>query len=284
MAPLKTDIDQRISNARELIANADYVLIGAGSGLSTAAGLSYDGDSFRKEFRWWVEKYGITDLYSSSFYPFKTEEERWAYWARHVWFARYRTAGAPLYKELLRLVINRDYFVITTNVDGQFLKSGFSADRLFYTQGDYCYFQDATGEDKQLYYNEGKVMQMLENTDDDLRIPTAMVPHDPVNGHPMSVNLRCDDTFVEDENWYRMYHRYIDFVRKALGKKVVFLEFGVGFNTPAIIRYPFEQMAEESGATLIRFNKDYPQLSAGNPKKYICFQESLNTKMLQQLG
>lgn len=282
--PIKADLSQRIAEARGLIANADYVLIGAGSGLSTAAGLSYDGDDFRREFRPWINKYGITDLYSSSFYPFKTEEERWAYWAKHIWFARYRAGVAPLYKELLHLVSSKDYFVITTNVDGQFLKSGFDADRLFYTQGDYCYFQDATGDDKHLYYNEEKVMQMLQNTDEDLRIPTEMVPYDPVNGHQMNVNLRCDDTFVEDDNWHRMYHRYVDFVKKAAGKKPVLLEFGVGFNTPVIIRYPFEQMAEESGAALIRFNRDYPQLTFGNPKKFICFQEALDAKLLRQLG
>lgn len=279
----QASLDERTERTRELISSADRIIIGAGSGLSTAAGLSYDGDDFRREFRPWIEKYGITDLYSSSFYPFNTEEEKWAYWAKHVWFSRYRTGATPLYEELLKLVQDKDYFVITTNVDGQFLKSGFDPKRLFYTQGDYCFFQDATGEDKHLYYNEPKVMEMLAATSSDLRIPTSMIPHDPVNGHAMTVNLRCDDTFVEDQNWHDMYQRYVDFVEKSTGQKTVFLEFGIGFNTPVIIRFPFERMAEEPNTALIRFNKDYPQLSVGNPKEYICFQETLDIKLIQSL-
>lgn len=274
---------ERLKKARQAIAHADYIIIGAGSGLSTAAGLSYDGEDFRREFKPWIEKYGITDLYSSSFYPFKTEEERWAYWAKHIWFTRYRISGTPLYKELLKIVDGRDYFVITTNTDAQFMKSGFDPKRLFYTQGDYAYLQDAEGEDKHLYYNEEKVMQMIAHTHD-CRIPTSMVPHDPVNGHAMAVNLRCDDTFVEDDNWQTMRSRYEAFISKAYGKKLVLMEFGIGFNTPVIIRFPFERIAAEfPQTTLIRFNKDYPQLTAAQPEQYIYFQEKLDESLLKNL-
>lgn len=281
----QTPFAERLKRARRLIAEADHILIGAGAGLTTAAGIEYGGDDFKKEFHPWIERYGFTDLYSSGFYPFATEEKKWAYWARHIWFSRYRVGGLPLYEELLRLVSGKDYFVITTNVDGQFLKAGFDRQRLFYTQGDYAYFQDATGEDRHLYYNEAKVRQMIGHTGDDLRIPTAMIPRDPVNGHRMEVNLRCDDTFVEDDNWQEMCARYRDFVSKAKQGKLVLLEFGIGFNTPGIIRFPFEQMAEQFPNTaLIRFNKDYPQLSAGQPKQYICFQETLNTLLIRCMG
>lgn len=275
---------ERIDEARQLIANADHILIGAGSGLSTAAGLDYAGDDFQREFKPWIEKYGIKDLYSSSFYPFETEEERWAYWAKHIWFTRYRIGGTSLYKELLQLVAGKDYFVITTNTDAQFLKSGFEPKRIFYTQGDYAYLQDAEGVDKHLYYNEAKVMQMLAHTTD-CRISTEMVPRDPVNGHQMAVNLRCDDTFVEDMHWHEMQKLYEAFVNRACRERLVLLEFGVGFNTPVIIRFPFERLATQfDNISLIRFNKDYPQLTEGVPHLYICFREPIDKKLLKKLG
>lgn len=252
--------------------------------MSAAAGLVYDGEDFRREFRPWIEKYGISDLYSSSFYPFETEEERWAYWAKHIWFTRYRIGGTSLYRELFQLVKDKDYFVITTNTDAQFLKSGFAPERIFYTQGDYAYLQDADGDDKRLYYNEAKVKQMLAQIVD-CRIPTEKVPHDPVNGHRMTVNLRCDDTFVEDRHWHEMQHRYETFVNKAYKKKLVLMEFGIGFNTPGIIRFPFEQLAVQfDNISLIRFNKDYPQLTEGTPCHYVCFQEPIDEKLLKKLG
>ncbi len=277
-------VDERMEKARKLIADADYVLVGAGAGLSAAAGLVYDGPDFEREFGEWISRYGITDLYSSSFYPFQTEEERWAYWAKHIWFCRYRIGATPLYRELLKLVEGKNYFVITTNADGQFLKSGFSKERLFYTQGDYAYLQDAKGEDKRLYYNEATVMEMMANTRN-CRIPSTMIPHDPSNGHMMTPNLRCDDTFVEDAEWHTMLSRYDNFVNEAAFGRLVMLEFGIGFNTPAIIRFPFERMAAElPETTLIRFNRDYPQLVAATPKRYLCFQETLDCNLIRRLG
>lgn len=275
--------DERLAGARQLIADADYVLIGAGAGLSAAAGLRYDGDEFRHDFKPWIDRYGITDLYSSSFYPYPTEEEKWAYWARHIWFSRYRTGGTPLYRAIFNLVKDKDYFVITTNTDAQFQKAGFDPERLFYTQGDYAYLQDATGEDQTLYYNEEMVKKMLAATHD-CRIPSELIPRDPVNGHDMAVHLRCDDTFVENDQWHEMQRRYAEFIKKAKDRKLMLLEFGVGFNTPVIIRFPFEQMAEAFPfASLIRFNRDYPQILQAEPRKFISFCEDLTPTLIRQL-
>ena len=217
----------------EQIAEADYVLIGAGAGLTTAAGIDYAGEDFRREFREWIDRYGIADLYSSSFFPFETEEERWAMWAKHIWFSRYRTGALPLYKKLLKMVDGKDYFVITTNVDGQFEMAGFDTHRIFATQGDYCYFQPASGAPKELYHNREWVERALPAIKD-CRIPTELIPHTP-DGQPVSMNLRCDDTFVEDAHWHEQAQRYSDFVSMAHDKRMLLLEFGVGFNTPVII-------------------------------------------------
>ena len=262
----------------EQIAQADCVLIGAGAGLTTAAGIDYAGEDFRREFREWIDRYGITDLYSAGFYPFKTEEERWALWAKHIWFSRYRTGALPLYKRLLKLVDDKDYFVITTNVDGQFEMAGFDAARIFATQGDYCFFQPASGSPKELYYNKAWVERALPAIHD-CRIPTELIPHTP-NGKPVSMNLRCYYTFVEYSHWHRQAKRYNDFVYKASDKSLLLLEFGVGFNTPGIIRFPFEQMAAQlPDTTLVRFNRDFPQPSLQGIKNYVGITEDV-TKII----
>ena len=270
---------ERIAALKQQIAEADYVLIGAGSGLSSAAGIDYAGADFRREFKDWIERYGITDLYSSSFYPFKTEEERWACWAKHIWFARYQPEAKPLYKQLLELMNGKNYFVITTNVDGQFLKTGFDVERIFATQGDYALFQPASGYPQETYDNREWVMKALP-TIKDCRIPTELIPTTP-DGQPVAMNLRCDDTFVEDENWHRQASHYSDFVRRAADKRLLLLEFGVGFNTPVIIRFPFEQMAAKfPQTTLIRFNRDYPQPSMQFPHdRFTAFTEDLHQIM-----
>ena len=245
---------ERLSDLQRLIADADYVLIGAGAGLTTAAGIDYAGEDFRREFREWIDRYGITDLYSAGFYPFETDEERWAMWAKHIWFSRYRTGALPLYKKLLKMVDGKDYFVITTNVDGQFEMAGFDADRIFATQGDYCYFQPASGAPKELYNNQEWVERALPAIHD-CRIPTELIPHTP-DGQPVSMNLR--------------------FVRTASDRRLLLLEFGVGFNTPVIIRFPFEQMAAQfPDTTLVRFNRDYPQLSTQGISRYVAFTEGV---------
>ena len=270
----------KIQQLRQLIADADYVLIGAGAGLSAAAGLDYAGEDFRHEFREWINRYGITDLYTSSFYPFKTEEERWACWAKHIWFARYRPEALPLYRQLFDIVKEKNYFVITTNVDGQFEKASFDKDRIFATQGDYAYFQPASGSTKELYHNQDWVDQVLPLIKD-CRIPTELIPHTP-DGQSISMNLRCDDSFVEDAHWHQQARRYQEFVQQASTRRLLLLEFGVGFNTPVIIRFPFERMAAQfPQATLVRFNRDYPQLTTEDVNNYMAFTEELTEVMLR---
>jgi len=270
---------ERIAALKKQIAEADCIIIGAGSGLSSAAGIDYAGADFRREFKEWIERYGITDLYSSSFYPFKTEEERWACWAKHIWFARYQPEAKPLYKQLWEIVKGKDYFVITTNVDGQFQKAGFDEERIFAIQGDYGLFQPANGYPQETYDNREWLMKALPAIKD-CRIPTELIPTTP-DGQPVAMNLRCDDTFVENAHWHRQASRYSDFVRRAADKCLLLLEFGVGFNTPVIIRFPFEQMAAKlPNTTLIRFNRDYPQPSMQFPHdRFTAFDEDLSQIM-----
>ena len=266
------DYSQRIEQLQQLIADADYVLIGAGAGLSAAAGLDYAGEDFRREFAEWINRYGITDLYFASFYPFKTEEELWAQWAKHIWFARYRPEALPLYRQLFDVVRGKRYFVITTNVDGQFEKAGFDKDRIFATQGDYALFQPMSGFPKETWSNQDWVNQVLPLIHD-CRIPTELIPRTP-DGKPVSMNLRCDDTFVEDTHWHQQALRYQEFVEQASIKRLLLLELGVGFNTPVIIRFPFERMAAQfPQTTLVRFNRDYPQLTTEGVKRFISFTD-----------
>ena len=263
---------QRIDALKRLIAESDHIVVGAGAGLSAAAGLDYSGSDFRSEFAEWIERYGISDLYSSSFYPFETEEERWAYWARHIWFARYRPQAMPLYGQLFELIGRKDYFVITTNVDAQFEKSGFSTDRIFATQGDYGLFQPASGYPEITFSNREWVERTLPQISN-CSIPSSLIPHTP-DGQPVSMNLRCDSTFVEDEHWHRQALRYEQFLTKAQSGNLLLLEFGVGYNTPAIIRLPFEQMALQFPyAALARFNRDYPSPYLDGIRNYITFTE-----------
>ena len=273
--PATPSLEERLAKVQQLLHEADHVLIGAGAGLSAAAGLEYSGEEFEQEFQSWIEKYGITDLYSSSFYPFETEEERWAYWAKHIWFARYRPAATPLYQTLLSIVKDKDYFVATTNVDGQFEKAGFDTERLFAVQGDYAYLQPRSGESKVLYHNQGWVEKALPAIVD-CRIPSDLVPRMPETGELMSPNLRCDNTFVEDEHWHQQADRYQQFIDNARGDRLLLLEFGIGFNTPVIIRFPFEQMAAQfPHTTLVRFNRDYPQLMTQGITRFLAFTEEL---------
>lgn len=253
----------RIDHVRQLLREADGVLIGAGAGLSTAAGIRYDGEDFQREFRQWIDRYGITNLYSSGFYPFATEEEYWACWARHIWFCRYRPDGLPLYKALLRVVSGKDYFVFTTNVDAQFEKSGFDVDRIFACQGDYGLFQKESGRSTKLYSNEQMVRRMMAATVD-CRIPTDLIPRDTETGERLVPNLRVDDHFVEDDHWYQQAERYRQFVEQHHDGRLVLLELGVGFNTPGIIRFPFEKMAATyPHTTLVRFNQQAEPMVAG---------------------
>ena len=263
---------QRLDKAKKAIDEADYIIIGAGAGLSTAAGIEYTGERFERYFKDFIEKYGFTDMYSSGFYPFKSQEEKWAYWALHVFANRYDVGKTDVYQKLLKLVEDKEYFVLTTNVEHQFWINGFEDERIFATQGDYGLLQCEKGCHDKLYPNRDQVFEWVEKTED-FKIPSEMVPKCPVCGGEMDLNLRKDNYFVEDAKWHEMNDNYSNFLNKIDGK-FVFLEIGVGFNTPGIIRYPFEQMTyNNDDATLIRLNLDYPQAIPENKDKTISFDE-----------
>ena len=254
--------DENICRLEAELKNADAILIGAGSGLSTAAGFTYSGERFEQYFFDFAEKFGIQDMYSGGFYPFPDEETRWAWWARHIYFNRYVPASKPVYEDLLSLVKNKDYFVITTNVDHQFQKAGFDKSRLFYTQGDYGLFQSTDPLNRKTYDNEEWTMKAMkaerfvrnadgifeipENRKIAIRLPSELIPKCPDDGSEVAMNLRSDDNFVEDEGWYRASGAYADFLSRTEGKHVLFLEIGVGTNTPVIIKYPFWQMVNDN--------------------------------------
>ncbi len=227
-----------IEKLHKALREADAVVVGAGAGLSTAAGFTYSGERFLQHFADFINKYGFTDMYSAGFYPFPTEEEKWAYWSRHIYYNRYVPAPKPVYDNLLKLLQDKDYFVITTNVDHQFQKAGFDKQRLFYTQGDYGLFQCATPCHQKTYDNEEVVKRMIAEQMD-LRIPSELVPKCPVCGGRMEVNLRSDETFVEDEGWHTASERYADFIRRHLHDKILFLDLGSGGNTPIVFKIPF---------------------------------------------
>lgn len=269
---------ERISFLRQAVQEADHIIIGAGSGLTTAAGIDYAGDDFRREFAPWIERYGFTDLYTSSFYPFETPEEYWAYWAKHIWFSRYRTGATELYKTLLHRF--PEAFIVTTNVDAQFELAGFPTERIFATQGDYCWFQPASGSPKTLVDNREWVFRVLPHIHE-CRIPTEMIPSMP-DGSPASLNLRVDDTFVEDFHWHQQARRYTDFVQQTSQDNLLLLEFGIGYNTPGIIRLPFEQMAQRfPHTTLIRFNRDNPEPYIEDMPRFTAFTEDIATVINQ---
>lgn len=222
----------------QAVKRADTILIGAGAGLSASAGLTYSGPRFDRYFSDFHQKYGIADMYSGGFYPYDTLEEYWAWWSRHISCNRYVNAPLPVYQTLLELVKNRDYFVLTTNVDHQFQRAGFDKKRLFYTQGDYGLWQCSRACHPRTYDNQDAVAQMMAQQRD-MKIPSELIPRCNVCGAPMTMNLRCDDTFVQDEGWFSAQSRYADFVRRNRKGRILYLELGVGNNTPAIIKYPF---------------------------------------------
>ena len=212
----------KIQQLRQALTQADAVLIGAGSGLSAAAGFTYSGERFEKHFSDFQKKYGITDIYSGGFYPFPTQEEFWAWWSRHIYVNRYMPIPNDTYQKLLSLVKGKDYFVLTTNVDHCFQRAGFEKERLFYTQGDYGLLQCREPCHAKTYDNEAIVKKMRES-EVDMRIPTELIPKCPVCGREMTLNLRCDDTFVQDEGWYAADRRFEAFAEKALKKKTLYL-------------------------------------------------------------
>ena len=250
--------EEQIARLKKEIETADAIVIGAGAGLSTSAGFTYSGERFDKYFFDFAKRFGIRDMYSGGFYPFPNDETRWAWWARHIYYNRYIDAPKPVYQKLHELVKDKDYFVITTNVDHMFQKAGFNKKRLFYTQGDYGLFQSVDGRIQKTYDNEEWVVkameaegfvkdeaglfQVPEDKDITMRIPTELIPKCPDDGSNVTMNLRADDSFVEDEGWHRASAAYSDFLRRHEGLHVFYLELGVGANTPVIVKYPFWQM------------------------------------------
>ena len=256
------DPNEQIRILKDMLDQADAVLIGAGSGLSTAAGFTYSGERFHKYFYDFEERYDIQDMYSGGFYPFEDEETYWAWWSRHIYYNRYVKAPSDVYPSLLSLVKDKDYFVLTTNVDHQFQLAGFDKKRLFYTQGDYGLLQSVNPRIRKTYDNEEIIMRMMEaqgfvkdkngvfQVPEDgklkMRVPSELIPKCPDGGSDMTMNLRCDNTFVEDAGWHAAQRRYHDFLRGHENKRVLYLELGVGMNTPVIIKYPFWQYTQEN--------------------------------------
>lgn len=273
-----------IKSLREVIQQADAVLIGAGSGLSTAAGFTYSGERFEKHFSDFRDNYGIRDMYSGGFYPFDSLETYWAWWSRHIYWNRYVDIPNDVYQNLLELVKDKDYFVLTTNVDHCFQKAGFDKKRLFYTQGDYGLFQCSQPCCQETYDNEAAVREMMAQQKE-MQIPSRLVPKCPHCGAPMTVNLRCDDTFVQDEGWYTARNRYDDFVRRHEKMRIVYLELGVGGNTPVIIKYPFWRMtARNPQATYVCINAGEAMAPDEIQKQSICIDADIRKVLTDALS
>lgn len=235
----------QIDRLKKVLDDCDAVVIGAGAGLSSAAGFMYSGERFNKYFSDFKVKYGFDDMYYGGFYPYRTQEEFWAYWSRYIYINRYMEMPSDLYYKLYDLVKDKDYFVITTNVDHCYQKAGFDKKRLFYTQGDYGLFQCSTPCCQETFDNEEIIKAMYEQQKD-MKIPSDLIPKCPHCGRPLTTNLRCDDKFVQDNGWYKASERYSDFIRRHKDLNVLYLEIGVGYNTPVIIKYPFWQMTAQN--------------------------------------
>ena len=268
--------EENIKRLKKALADADAVVVGAGAGLSTSAGFVYAGERFEKYFGDFEKFYGFDNMYAGGFYPYDTAEEMWAFWSRNIYVNRYMNAPKPVYERLMALIRGKDYFVITTNVDHCFQKAGVDKDRLFYTQGDYGLWQCSKPCHKKTYDNEETVRKMVLSQgfsiaedgtltlpkDGALKmtVPSELVPRCPVCGEPMSMNLRADDTFVEDEGWHRAAERYAAFLERAENARVLYLELGVGQNTPVIIKYPFWRMTAANPRALyacLNFGESY---------------------------
>jgi len=238
------DKKAKIEFLRNALNNAEAILIGAGAGLSMSAGLNYSGERFEKYFADFEEKYDFHDMYSGGFYPYETPEEKWAFFSRNVFVNRYMDIPKPVYENLLSLVKNKNYFVLTTNVDHCFQKAGFDKSRLFYTQGDYGLFQCSQPCHNKTYDNKEIIIKMVEQQKN-MRVPSELIPHCPVCGREMAMNLRSDDSFVEDDGWQLACDNYVNFLNESREKKTLFLDLGTGMNTPGIIKFPFWQMTRE---------------------------------------
>ena len=281
--PSTKSCSEQIEQLRTALHDCDAVVIGAGAGLSTSAGFVYTGERFEKYFSDFAAKYGFRDMYSGGFYPFATPEEHWAYWSRYIYINRYMDAPKPVYDDILKLVQDKDYFVITTNVDHCFQKAGFDKKRLFYTQGDYGLFQCSEPCCQETFDNEAVIREMVTRQEN-MKIPTELLPTCPHCGKPLTMNLRSDNKFVEDEGWHRAAEQYENFLRTHAGQKILFLELGVGYNTPVIIKYPFWQMtAKNPNAIYACINQGQAACPQEIGKQSICIDADIG-QVLQNLS
>lgn len=278
-----TDVNfDEIEKLKTVIDNADAIVIGAGAGLSTAAGYEYCGKRFHEHFSDFEAKYNFHDMYTGGFYPYSTLEEYWAYWSRYILINRYSDPPKPVYDKLYEIVKNKNYFVVTTNVDHCFQRVGFDKKRLFYTQGDYGLFQCSTPCHDKTYDNEDVVRRMA-NEQKDMKIPSELVPRCPICKKPMTMNLRADDKFVEDRGWHEAYNRYERFLRENANKRIVFFELGVGMNTPAIIKFPFWRMTSENpNAYYVCINSDIAYAPDAIRNRSLCISDDI-AKVLEKL-
>ena len=261
-----------VDQIKEVIQKADAVIIGAGAGLSTAAGFVYTGKRFEDNFSDFEQKYGFHDMYSGGFYPYKTLEEYWAYWSRYIYINRYQDAPLPAYEYLYELVKNKDYFVMTTNVDHCFQKAGFDRKRLFYTQGDYGLLQCSLPCCQETFDNEKMILDMVEQQSD-MKIPSNLIPLCPHCGRPLTTNLRADNTFVQDTGWENAAKQYDLFEQQHQQMKTVYVEIGVGFNTPGIIKYNFwQKVYQNPNATYLCINLDHASAPKEIEKRSICIK------------
>lgn len=270
------NFSDKLDILKNKINSADAIVIGAGAGLSAAAGFDYSGKRFEKYFSDFHKKYGITDMYSGGFYDFKTDEEYWAWWSRQIYVNRYNWPVGKPYKDLLNLIKDKNYFVLTTNVDHQFQKAGFNKKRLFYTQGDYGLWQCSKPCHNKTYDNEKIVKAMVEQQKD-MKIPTSLIPKCPICGRNMTMNLRCDNTFVQDEGWYKAANRYNNFINQYKDCNIVYLELGVGMNTPGIIKYNFWQLTHlGKNATYICINNNQAFTPNEIKEKSLCINGDIS--------
>ncbi len=277
----KSSCDE-ISRLRQALDNAETIVIGAGAGLSTAAGFTYSGERFKNNFSDFEEKYGFHDMYTGGFCGFQSPEEHWAYWSRFIMVNRYSDPPKPVYSKLLELVRDKDYFVITTNVDHCFRKAGFDKKRIFYTQGDYGLFQCSQPCCQETFNNE-EVIRRMYNEQKDMLIPTELLPVCPHCGRPMTMNLRSDDTFVEDNGWHLAAERWQNFIRTRSNSRILFLELGVGYNTPGIIKYPFWRMTlEQPKSVYACINYGEAAYPSEISKRSVCINDDIS-KVLDML-
>lgn len=272
-----------LEQLKSKLESAQTIVIGAGAGLSTSAGYIYNGKRFHEQFGDFEAKYHFHDMYSGGFYPYETLEEKWAYWSRYVYLNRFCPPPIPVYDHLLALVQDKNYFVITTNVDHCFQRASFDKTRMFYTQGDYGLFQCGVPCHKKTYDNETIVRRMFDEQKN-MRVPSELVPYCQKCGKPMTMNLRADDTFVEDEGWHQACERYKTFLAQNKEKRIVFLELGVGANTPGIIKYPFWQMTHEfKDAFYVCINKGAVYIPAEIKNKSLGIDSDINEILKQML-